>query len=386
MARPGNGLLRCRSLCRRHRCRYPVTGVPLRPSTPRLPDGPLDTALAYAVPLGKGTLPARLLPSAAMTDPTPLLSTVAGSSAAMVAIVGGLLVARFVTIASEQEGVQQLLDDGDGRLTIARNRAQGARRALYSWDVNTFFDTEVIQAISEGQRNIGALREIGSPTRLSDESLARVLDEIAAEFESARRTLSPLVGTQRPREGWPDWPDFRRSTTALPETTWPAVWETTYDTLTASPGIPGRFPPSITSFVSTAPEYVALDVQRRDALRADLEHAEQQVEDIEAEQARLQRRRNAIVRPKGLGGGLIVLGFFTVVGVIIPLWLMSRGPTRLTAHLGEVIFWLFFAGLVLLLGYMTALALRLSGWPWQGQNTTATAGQDDGSEPKAPAG
>jgi hypothetical protein len=41
---------------------------------------------------------------------------------------------------------------------------------------------------------------------------------------------------------------------------------------------------------------------------------------------------------------------------------MSRGPKQLTAHLGEVVFWLFLAGLLALLGYMGALALRLSGW------------------------
>ncbi len=110
------------------------------------------------------------------------------------------------------------------------------------------------------------------------------------------------------------------------------------------------------------PTYVALDIQRRDTLRANVERAKQRVEDIEDELARLQRARDAIVRPKGLGWGLVVLGFFTLVGVIIPIWLMSRGPQRLTAHLGEVVFWLFLTGLLALLGYMSALALRLSGW------------------------
>lgn len=86
------------------------------------------------------------------------------------------------------------------------------------------------------------------------------------------------------------------------------------------------------------------------------------MEDIEDELARLQRARKAIVRPKGLGWGLVVLGFFTLVGVIVPIWLMSRAPKRLTAHLGEVVFWLFLIGLLALLGYMSALALRLSGW------------------------
>jgi hypothetical protein len=115
------------------------------------------------------------------------------------------------------------------------------------------------------------------------------------------------------------------------------------------------------SALATPPEYVALRIQRRDALRADVARASQHAEDIEEELARLQRTRNAIVRPKGLGWGLIVLAFFTLVGVIVPIWLMSRAPQRLTAHLGEVVFWLFFAGLLALLGYMTVLALRLSG-------------------------
>jgi hypothetical protein len=74
-----------------------------------------------------------------------------------------------------------------------------------------------------------------------------------------------------------------------------------------------------------------------------------------------------VVWPKGLGWGLVVLAVFTVVGVVVPLWLMSRGTNRLTVHLGEVVFWLFFAGLALLLAYMTYLSLRLSSRWRQGQ-------------------
>jgi hypothetical protein len=55
-------------------------------------------------------------------DPTTFLAAIAGTSAAMVAIVGGLLVARFVAIASEQDGADKLVQD-------ARERSgrQGAR-------------------------------------------------------------------------------------------------------------------------------------------------------------------------------------------------------------------------------------------------------------------
>jgi hypothetical protein len=39
---------------------------------------------------------------------------------------------------------------------------------------------------------------------------------------------------------------------------------------------------------------------------------------------------------------------------------MSHGPTQLTGGLGARVFWLFIAGLVALLGYMSVLAIRLS--------------------------
>ena len=41
---------------------------------------------------------------------------------------------------------------------------------------------------------------------------------------------------------------------------------------------------------------------------------------------------------------------------------MSRAFRQLTPRFGEVVFGLFLVGLLALLGYMTALALRLSGW------------------------
>jgi hypothetical protein len=89
--------------------------------------------------------------------------------------------------------------------------------------------------------------------------------------------------------------------------------------------------------------------------------ADQRADDLAAEVAHLQRVRDALVRPKGLSWGLVVLGAFTVVGVAFPLWLLSRAPKQLTPGLGEVVFWLFMVGLLALLGYITSPALRLSG-------------------------
>jgi hypothetical protein len=303
-----------------------------------------------------------------MTDPAPLLSTIAASSATMVAIVGGLLVARFVTIDSEQQGAQRLLDDAKNRLDTAKSREQEVRERLKWRDISDFFDDKVIQAIGEGLANIDTLREVGGYTSLTDEELTETVQAIAAEFETARRVLDDLLPSIE-KEEFPDWEEVRRShKEQLPETNWEQVWEVTYQKLITPPQPPWNpyhirslnIPPS--SFVMpTPPEYGVLRAQRRDAMQANLDRAERQVEDLESDVAHLTRAREAIVRPKGLGWGLVVLAYFTVSGVIFPIWLMSRPAERLTAHLGEVALWVFLSGLIALLGYMTVLALRLSG-------------------------
>ena len=56
-------------------------------------------------------------------DPASFLSTVILASAALVAIVGGLLVARFVGLDSDQQASRKLLVDAEDRLTIAARRA-----------------------------------------------------------------------------------------------------------------------------------------------------------------------------------------------------------------------------------------------------------------------
>jgi|SRR5579862_8670599 len=311
-----------------------------------------------------------------MPDPAPFLSTIAAASAAMVAIIGGLLVARFVTIASEQEGAVVLLNDAQGRLTTARRREEAARDRLHDWNIKDFFDLKVVEAIGEGERGLQALRDIGDPTRLTDEELAEVIKDITDEFAVARSTLRDLLPADAADHDSPRWEEFKRSNPSLPATNWEDVWELAYEGIVRPPqpahpslldgsSLIGTFIP--VPYIPTPPEYVALHLQRRDALRANVERAGQQVEDIEDELARLHRARDAIVRPKGLGWGLAVLGFFTLVGVILPIWLMSRAPQRLTAHLGEVVFWLFLAGLLALLGYMSTLALRLSGWRYGSQ-------------------
>ncbi len=297
------------------------------------------------------------------TDPTPLLSTVAASSATLVAIVGGLLVARFVTLDSEQQGAQHLLDDAELRQVLAVRRAEESTSALKNYEINQFVDRKVIEEIGLGTTNIEELRGISDYyTNLSDEELSAVVDQISSEFELARETLPELLVDQSADPE--DWNTFK-SHAELPEMIWEEAWEITYQDGRASENseadvsVVGQssyhslFKPIISPSLKmmTPPEYVTMRIRRRDELRSGQDRARQHAEDISIEVARLGRARDAIVRPRGLRQGLTILIYFAIVGVISPIWILSRAPTNLTHTMGVVVFGLFLSGLASLLGY-----------------------------------
>lgn len=63
-------------------------------------------------------------------DPNPLLSTTASAAAALVAIVGGLLVSRVISLATERSGLQQRLADLQARLRATESRTDGLQERL----------------------------------------------------------------------------------------------------------------------------------------------------------------------------------------------------------------------------------------------------------------
>jgi hypothetical protein len=95
------------------------------------------------------------------TDPFPFLSTIILASAGLVAIVGGLLVAPFVTLDSDQRGSRKVLADATARLKSAQQRAEEARGNSLDWHAGHFLRGPVLNAISVGTSDPDALMQLG---------------------------------------------------------------------------------------------------------------------------------------------------------------------------------------------------------------------------------
>jgi hypothetical protein len=74
-----------------------------------------------------------------VTDPAPFLSTIIATSAALVAIIGGLLVAKFVGLDSDERTSGKIMVGARERLEVARRRAHAAWIDILRWDADDFF-------------------------------------------------------------------------------------------------------------------------------------------------------------------------------------------------------------------------------------------------------
>jgi len=374
-------------------------------------------------------------------DPAPFLSTVILASAALVAIVGGLLVARFVGLDSDQQTSRKLLADASDRLAIARRRADAARQDLIRWRAQDFLDEEdVAGAIADGQTDIGELRKLAC-TRLTDDELRSVISQAAADIAALQGWLSPEAVRERIRRVEYRWQNFSRDD--MPALNYPQLAERVFgrfaaklahddeqkrrieekrrreeerrraekerqrrasppgsqmlglaassfriaETLGSGFGLAEQAanminPPDLSYLakgLAVRPPNVALiDANRHDDLVATAVRASQRVEDLEEELRRLREQHADVVKPDArLWWAVAILTAYAIAGVAVPLWVMSSGPASLSAV--RWTFWPFAAGLAALIAYIAWYLLGLT------RRRRQWAATDAASAPGSPA-
>jgi hypothetical protein len=273
------------------------------------------------------------------------LSTVILASAALVAIIGGLLVARFVGLDSDQQTTGRVLREADGRLNAARRRAEEDQEDLLRWDALDFLmQQDVLDAMAQGVSDLTVLKPLAR-TRLTDQKLQPFVASVMEEFGRAQALLADPGMIDRIYE-YGAWDYLRKSVRNPPQIRWPRVWDTVFNEVYRRRY--GSNPPSNPPPSADMSQY---ELQRRDDLAANYERSQQRVEDSQDELWRLQDVHAEIIRPdKRLWFGVTVLVVYAAVGVAWPLFVMSQGPTDL-AQVRWVV-WPFMAALLILIVYV----------------------------------
>jgi hypothetical protein len=317
-------------------------------------------------------------------DPAPFLSTIILASAGLVAIVGGLLVARFVSLDSDQQASRNVLTEGEQRLATAQRRQGEAWTNLVSWHAWDFLaDKEVREAIGQGITNLAELRKL-EDCRLGDDDLALVVNEASAEFAAARAYMSSNGIAEQIEAADYDWNVFRRAVQDLPAQRWPLIWRDVFNEAAETQKAEAaerrraeiaalrRTNPLAASMMASFPDswrpplmvpartdYESISARREDELVAADQRALQRVEDSDEELQRLRAAHAEIVRPDSrLWWGVAILVCFAIVGVGIPAWLMAFGPNNLSSV--RWVFYPFAAVLAALLFYIGIYLFKLT--------------------------
>ncbi|WP_343444450.1 hypothetical protein [Micromonospora schwarzwaldensis] len=244
--------------------------------------------------------------------------------------------------------------------------------------------------IRDGTTSLRELRLEGRDIDIEDEDLQRYVDEVTQEFRAAKdffdgRMASGDEFTVADWEVIADWSETRKHLVDLPTTDYPEVWRLAFEEAVeerkavakareapkkARRGTAGAHqlfgadrwsvPPNLdlTSAVRSirGPNHVPTRIR----LQTKYDRAQQAAEDLEAEVRRAQDAHDQVVRPdKQLWIGLLVLLYPAIVGIVLPVIALSRGPQQFTPYIRFQMH-TYFSGLAVLFGYMVYLAARLS--------------------------
>ena len=275
-----------------------------------------------------------------------LLGTCANAGATLVAIIGGLLISRYLGIDSEIRGskeraaeLERATSHADSRLADAE--AEYARFRIESGldDIDAYEELRDAWIDRRGP-DIGKLRRIDPELEnYPDATLQKIIDDWIAEIPRAHRALSSVLLSRSD-----DWSDVRIGNEF--DVKVDAVWELEFDRrMRELPYHPG---------LGQTPYFPRLRVGRKeesDRLRRIRDEAEQEKTLVAAQFALAKDASRNRAKPKGLWSGIVMLGILTLTTVVIPILYLtpSSEPGPLTPGMIVAI---FFVGVAILVAYM----------------------------------
>jgi hypothetical protein len=299
-----------------------------------------------------------------MSDPGSLLATLAQSSAAVVAIVGGFLVSRLVQLSSEREGLRRRLADAQDELRHVttsydeahERRLDNSKYAFYQGVLDDLLQRDL--ATLDRGPYLAAHVPLGS----SEEEMAPYLDFLIGLVTEDKAHVRKYV---RSSDNDSLDLDVLRGRGLVVPGDREAVYQRMVDLIADQRPPSGPFrstvPPSvlrgsgITGISTQAAELRRLDESIRDEQDQRARKAM-----LEAEVARVTEEIGRIGRPVGVTSAIAILAVYSVLGIVAPVVVMGLGWPSLAAWLEWLLVGLFTAGLFAVLAYIFWYAKTLN--------------------------
>jgi len=301
-----------------------------------------------------------------MNDPTrvlALLATLAQSSAAIVAIVGGFLVSRLVQLSSERDGLRRRLEDIRGELSHVEELYLAAHSFRLENSKSDLFDSVIEELVMEKEDlDLTKLLLSNMPRGSTEEEMRPYLDSLIARVQEAKGHVREVLRSDDSSRL--DIEELQQRGLIVPPSEEGIYFEIVRwlrDSLPAPRtnilGF-GAMPDFNLSAISN-PAYFSTDARRLD----DSIREEQQLDSrrtiLAAEAARLEREMKSLGRPAGVTSGIVILSFYSLFGIVAPVASIAVLPATLERWQSCLLIVMFVGGLAAVLVYIVWYARTL---------------------------
>ncbi len=302
-------------------------------------------------------------PLAPAPDSAPLLSTLVQSSAALVAIIAGLLVARLVALVGERVALERRIKELEEIKTQRQSELDSVRQMRFDDDVDDFIDSIFDSYFRDPNKPFEKYYlEWDSDSRTADE-LRPYFDQFVCRVRQLFEQLdcAGLAKEDKP-SGWEEkrsalvdqlsQPEDRRIAGKLlniVEAAWSARERpSALSGLVSSDFLLSSIPmnPAL-----SAARYTIESAYQRDLRRSE-SSAEAALKQVELELELVRQALSIVSRPQGLITALIVLAGVAVTGMVLPLLQMTFGQPSLSVVMRAVYVGLFLASLIIFFAYL----------------------------------
>ena len=247
---------------------------------------------------------------AATTDPNWLLSSVAQSAAALVAIIGGFLVSRLISLSVDRGRIDEQLRRTEAQLRVNEQTLKKAHAERLAGSRRQFID-RYLKDVAANPHGYEAelLVETFVPRGATAAEMTKVANWMIGH---ARRAT--IEASAAELEGNQAGPELLKIPEGAEEVYQAVVQARKVRGLGVQALIPGRL----------ALETSARERQDR---RIEVERSEQQSVDLlTVERSQLLGERLSLASNAGVGGTIIVLAYLALAGIVLPVGMMGLRP------------------------------------------------------------